>query len=77
LFSFFIPLLLLIVYEIFLLPFLLYLSFAYSPFTPLSYSYSYFRYYHPDAKKAETAMRPSSTLNAIIDGHLQANTIAK
>jgi monomeric isocitrate dehydrogenase len=43
----------------------------------LSYSYSYFRYYHPDAKKAETAMRPSSTLNAIIDGHLQANTIAK
>lgn len=25
-------------------------------------------YYHPDQKKASTAMRPSATLNAIVDG---------
>ena len=27
-------------------------------------------YYHPDAAKATAAMRPSATLNGIIDGHL-------
>ena len=25
-------------------------------------------YYHPDSKKAYAAMRPSATLNAIVDG---------